>query len=242
VTFRSPAALLRLGASLAEEKNIVKILQTEMVTHNVKRFKVEKPKNYNFTPGQATDVSINSLELKDKKRPFTFTCLPSSPFLEFTIKMYPDHEKGVTKHLKDLKTGDSLIIRDVFGAIHYKGQGVFIAGGAGVTPFIAILRFLKEKNNLKGNTLIFSNKTSKDIILEKEFKEMEKLGLKLILTLTKENNKKYDNRRIDEYYLKEKIKDFSQHFYICGPIRMVGEITSTLGKLGANPDSLVVES
>jgi predicted ferric reductase len=44
------------------------------------------------------------------------------------------------KRIRKLKHGDELIIRDVWGAIEYKGEGVFIAGGAGVTPFIAILR------------------------------------------------------------------------------------------------------
>jgi predicted ferric reductase len=33
----------------------------------------------------------------------------------------------------------------MFGAIEYKGEGVFIAGGAGVTPFIAILGNYKLK-------------------------------------------------------------------------------------------------
>jgi predicted ferric reductase len=46
-----------------------------------------------------------------------------------------------------LKHGDELIIRDVWGAIEYKGEGVFIAGGAGVTPFIAILRQLQADDN-----------------------------------------------------------------------------------------------
>ena len=39
--------------------HIVNILEINDVTHNVKSFKIEKPANYIFTPGQATDVSIN---------------------------------------------------------------------------------------------------------------------------------------------------------------------------------------
>ena len=41
------------------EKHLVKVLATEFVTHNVKRFKVERPESYTFASGQATDVSIN---------------------------------------------------------------------------------------------------------------------------------------------------------------------------------------
>ena len=45
------------------EKHIVKILSVEPVTHNVRRFKLEKPSGYNFNPGQATEVSVNTPEL-----------------------------------------------------------------------------------------------------------------------------------------------------------------------------------
>ena len=223
------------------EEHIVKILEIIERTHNVRTFRVEKPKGYSFIPGQATELSINKPELKNKKRPFTFTCLTDEPFIEFTIKMYDKHENGVTKHLRELKKGDSLIIRDVWGAIEYKGKGVFIAGGAGVTPFIAILRMLREKGELKGNRLIFSNKTEKDIILKKEFDSMISEGLDVTYVLTNEKKKGYDFGRIDKDYLKKNIKDFSQNFYVCGPIAMVGELQDALKKLGADAESIVFE-
>ena len=225
-----------------KEEHIVKIIDIKKITHDVLRFRVERPENYNFIPGQATEVSINTLKLKNEKRPFTFTCLPDSPFLEFTIKSYAEHESGVTKHLPELNVGDSLIIREVWGAIHYSGPGVFIAGGAGITPFVAILRNLRKQRELQGNTLIFSNKKQEDIILESEFNTMKKEGLKVIYTLTRELKEGYENKRINEEFLKKKIQDFSQSFYICGPVRMVGELTSSLQKLGANPDSIVIET
>jgi len=80
------------------KKYIVKIISIEAVTHDVKRFTVQKPEGYTFKPGQATDVSINTPALKDEKRPFTFTGLKESEHLEFTIKIYDSH-KGVTKEL-----------------------------------------------------------------------------------------------------------------------------------------------
>ncbi len=98
-----------------------------------------------FTPGQAADVSVNKTGRLKEKRPFTFTCLPDDDYLEFNIKTYPSR-KGVTNELLQLKMNDELILHDIFGTIAYKGEEVFIAGGAGVTPFISILRFLKSKN------------------------------------------------------------------------------------------------
>lgn len=220
------------------ETHIVKIISVEPITHDVKRFTVEKPKGYKFTPGQATEVSINTLALKNEKRPFTFTSLNDNEHLEFTIKIYDSHN-GVTKELGKLIPGDELIIRDVWGAIEYKGEGVFIAGGAGVTPFIAILRQLHSENKITNNKLIFTNKTESDIILKKEFKEI--LGKNFINTLTDEKKADYENRMIDAAFLKEKINDFTQHFYVCGPPPFVEAISKALTSLGAETDAVIFE-
>src|SRR5689334_8705366 len=122
------------------ESHVVKVKDVRKVTHDVLGIKVEKPAGYNFVPGQATEVAINDPQWVNEKRPFTFTNLPEEDHLEFTIKTYPQH-KGVTNRLLGLKAGDELVLHDVWGAIHYKGKGLFIAGGAGVTPFISIFRY-----------------------------------------------------------------------------------------------------
>jgi len=220
------------------EEHIVRILEAEYITHNVRRFTLEKPEDYKFKPGQATEISINFPEWKEERRPFTFTCLNDWNILEFTIKIYSDHD-GVTNQLGKLKRGDELILHDIFGAINYYGEGTFIAGGAGVTPFIAIFRQLQEDKMLGQNKLIFSNKTSKDIILNEEFSNM--LGNNFINTLTEEKTEQYNNRTIDETYLRENINDFSQYFYICGPDPMILSIQEALLKLGAQKDKVIIE-
>src|ERR1700712_3610146 len=189
---------------------IVKIIAVSNVTHNVKRFTIGKPEGFHFTPGQATDLSINEKEWKDNKHPFTFTCLNSDPYLEFTIKIY-SNPKGVTNHLGQLKAGDELIISDAWGAIEYKGPGYFIAGGAGITPFIAILRQLHKDGGIEDNTLFFSNKTDEDIILAEELKAI--LGSNAHFTVTAQNDSKNDHRRIDQDFLKAEIKDLKKRFY-----------------------------
>jgi len=67
------------------------------------------------------------------------------------------------------------------------------------------------------------------------------LGANFINTITQEKTEKYDNKKIDEPYLKEKIKDFSQYFYICGPDAMIESIKEELLNLGVNKDKIVIE-
>ena len=219
-------------------ENIVKIREIGQVTHDVKYFRIEKPAGYTFLPGQATDLSINKAGMEGETRPFTFTSLADKPYLEFTIKRYPSHH-GVTDKLHHLKSGDELIVRDAWGAIEYKGPGYFIAGGAGITPFIAILRSLFQENKLTGNRLFFSNKTTADIIYEGELVEM--LGKRAEFLLTREQQDGYTYGRIDEKFILKNISDFSRHFYVCGPDTMVAEILEILRKRGVPADTLVFE-
>ena len=220
------------------EEHLVRIIRTEQLTHDVKKFQVEKPQGYSFIPGQATNLSVNRPDLKNKKRPFTFTGLNSDPYLEFIIKIYPAH-KGVTSELDKLNQGDEIIIRDVWGVITYKGEGVFIAGGAGVTPFISIFRDLREKNQIAGNTLIFANKTKADIILEQEFKAL--LGKDFINILSDEFADGYFHGMLSEDFLKANVSDFSRKFYVCGPPPMMAAVKSQLANLGVGKNSIVVE-
>jgi hypothetical protein len=220
------------------EGYIVKILSVTPVTHDVRRFRLEKPPGYTFEPGHATEISINRPGFLEKRNPFTFTCLAEDPYLEFTIKIYESHN-GVTKELGKLKAGDELIVRDVWGTIDYKGPGVFLAGGAGITPFIAILRRLYKDGKIAGHTLIFSNKTEADIILRDEFEKM--LGNNFINTITDEKVEGMDNEFVTKEYLKRKITDFSQHFYVCGPPAFIENVNKALTELGAKPDALVFE-
>lgn len=221
------------------QQHHVKIKSIDKITHDVLQIITEKPPQFNFNPGQATEVSINKKEWENEKRPFTFTCLPENNFLQFTIKTYPSH-KGVTNELLHLKINDELILHDVFGDIGYKGEGIFIAGGAGVTPFISIFRYLQSKNEIGNNKLIFANKTKADIILEQEFKKL--LGKNFINILSDEKTEEYAYGQITEDFLKTHITASNKVFYVCGPPPMMEALERQLANLQINKKSIVKES
>lgn len=218
----------------------VEIVEIEDITHDVRSYTFEKPDGYSFEPGQATEVAIDKDGWRDKKRPFTFTSLNGDDHLQFVIKSYPDHN-GVTEQVGKLEEGDAFLIDDPWGTIQYQGPGVFLAGGAGVTPFIAIFRDLHDKGEIADNKLIFSNKTEKDIILKDEFKVM--LGDSFINVITDEETDQYINLDgfIDKEFLANQIDDFGQPFYVCGPPAFNDAMMKYLKELGANPDALVFE-
>ena len=119
-------------------------------------------------------------------------------------------------------------------------EGVFIAGGAGVTPFIAILRNLKNKNEIGNNKLIFANNYAVDIILKDEFEQM--LGRNFINILSNEKIEGYAYGFITKEFLKYNIDDTNKMFYICGPPPMMDAVELSLHNLGVKTDQIVKEA
>lgn len=217
----------------------VRVKSIAKVTHDVLQIIMEKPDHLDFVPGQAAEVSINKEKWKEEKRPFTFTSLPSDDYLQFTIKTYPSHN-GVTNEMLQLNVNDELILHDVFGAIHYKGEGVFIAGGAGVTPFISIFRSLHAENKIGNNILIFANKTSADIILEHEFRKM--LGNNFINILSEEKTKEYAYGQVTSEFIEANSDGLNKMFYLCGPPPMMDAVEKQLANLNIHEKLIVKEA
>ncbi len=218
--------------------HILKIVSTNNLTPDVLRITTNKPVGFDFESGQYANLTINKSGWRKEERSFSFTNLPANNSLEFTIKTFPE-EESVTNQLLELKKGDELVLHDVFGAISYKGEGVFIAGGAGITPFISIFRRLKAKNKIGKNMLLFANKTKDDIILESEFKALFGDAFVNILSYEKVDNYRFG--RVTEEFIKENVTDFNQQFYICGSPPMIKDVEKHLIHLRVNKDHITTE-
>lgn len=219
-------------------KHYVKIRSIEKVTHDTLSIITDKPQNYIFRPGQATNIAIDREGWEEEKRPFTFSSLPEDDFIEFIIKTYPEHD-GTTDKLLHVRAGENLILFDVFGSIDYRGEGVFIAGGSGVTPFISILRDLRKKNQIGNNKLIFANKTKGDIILKKELEEM--LGDNFVNILSEEKVNGYAHGFVTQKFLKKEVGGYDGYVYLCGPPMMMMTVEGYLRDMDVNENRIVKE-
>ncbi|MGB8491865.1 MAG: hypothetical protein WCE64_12485 [Bacteroidales bacterium] len=218
---------------------ILKIQSIRHVTHDVLQFVTERPAGIDFVSGQAADISLNLEGWKEAIRPFTFTGLPHYDYLQFTIKTYPSR-KGVTAKLLDLVPGNEFILHGVFGAIHYRGEGYFIAGGAGITPFISIFRYLQSRNEIGNNRLIFANKTIDDIILKDEFEKM--LGKNFINILSEKPAEGYAFGIVNEEFLRANMPDKGKIVYVCGPPPMEDGIVKILKSMNIDESLIVKEA
>ncbi len=212
--------------------------QISPVTHDTHHLVFDRPEGFDFTPGQATHMALDRDGWRDEDRPFTMTSQPGDPMLEFIIKSYPSHN-GVTQRIGMMNKGDRVLAEKPAGAISDHGPGVFIAGGAGITPFIPILRKRAKDSTLDGCDLIFANKTEDDIILRDEWNGMTGLRVHLLVSDAADSN--LQKGRIDKDYLRDTVSDFDRWFYLCGPQDMVDDVRISLKALGALADRIITE-
>ncbi|MGH7238342.1 MAG: flavodoxin reductase, partial [Candidatus Saccharimonadales bacterium] len=138
-----------------------------------------------------------------------------------------------------INEGGELIIHEVFGAINYQGPGLFIAGGAGVTPFISILRQLKKDGKLAGNVLLFANHTEKDVILKDELDEM--LAGNHIDVISDPEAPGAHGSHIDKSLIEQFLTEKTEYCYICGPDEFVADMKNDLLELGVAESQVVIE-
>lgn len=145
----------------------------------------------------------------------------------------------MTEQIGQLQPGDGVAMKGPFGAISDQGSGISIAGGAGVTPMIAVLRKrLQDHGTLAGSTLIFANKTESDIIWRDRFEAMD--GLKTVFVVD-ESSGDVPEQRVDRDFLSGFV-DADSRCYLCGPPPMMKAVRAALGELGVKDDRIIEEN
>ncbi len=187
-----------------------KVKQINWLAHNVVQLEVSKPADFQYSTGDAVEIKVKDQE----PGPFTMTNLPDEDHVEFVIRIYKDHH-GKTEAISKLKAGDEISFTAPFNTFKPQKRAVFLAGGTGITPFIAVMRAMRKEGELEDCLLLFSNKTRKDLFLEDELNEMLGQHYDNVITQDKEDPEYYGN--IDEDFLKKRIEDLTRPILVCGP-------------------------
>ena len=125
---------------------------------------------------------------------------------------------------------------------------ICIAGGSGVTPFRGFVREATRRKLDTKITVLYSVRTTDDIIFNHELRELEKENpnFKFLVTCTRLGDEDpWDGRRgrIDANWMKEQIGELSDTvFYACGPNPLV-EFAETLvrDELGVGKEQMIIE-
>src|SRR5262249_19781251 len=134
------------------------------------------------------------------RRSYTIASSPTrNGYCELTIKRV---ERGlVSRYMHDMREGSVLDITAPAGRFTFTGAEaeriVMIAGGVGITPLMAKIRYLTDLAWSGTMHLIFSVKTEKDIIFREELENLQKrfANFKVTLTLTREPSATWGGER-----------------------------------------------
>ncbi len=115
---------------------------------------------------------------------------------------------------------------------------VLVAGGIGITPFRAMLRYLVDRGERRDVTLIYATYTADEIAFDEDLEQARReLGVKLVYTLADADRVPADWRGrvglVDARMIAEEVPAYRRcTFYVSGPPAMVKDLKSTLRALG----------
>jgi len=136
--------VLRSGIALHTET--MRVAAIDALTHDIHRL-VLNGAELNFKPGQYVDIKIPG---SDEVRSFSMANLPGGE-LEFMIKVYPEGKFSSLLSGGGLAPGDELEVTGPYGVFTLRENSersiVFIGGGAGMAPILALIRSLAEQGS-----------------------------------------------------------------------------------------------
>ena len=208
----------------------IKVISLTTINDDVVLLKLEKPFGFKFKLGQVVDLSINKPGYELSVASLTISNIPTENHLEFIVKVY--HRKGLTEGISQLQPNDIVQISYAWDSFSYKGNGTFIAAGAGITAFLPIFENIKcSCADLKQeHRLIYADKSKNDVLYYQKLKGMFSNKLSVILSRAKSRNLAFG--RIDLDYLSKIISTTEEYFYICGPKRFEEDVKSHLVTIG----------
>ncbi len=215
-----------------------KVLSVHQETHDTYTVVVQKPKNFNYKPGQFCFISFNKKYLK-KPHPISFSSSPEQNEIKFTIK----ENRKFSKSIKNVKPDDIIKIDGPYGIFTYNyHNSVFIAGGVGITPFASILNYEKTFNTHSEIKLFYGCRKKGEIIFKENLKNLNKNteNFNLSVVLSHEQSENYEHGFINEVFLKKHV-DFKEDFYICGPPALLKSVKKVLKKNNVPSKKIFVE-
>ncbi|MBI3980587.1 FAD-dependent oxidoreductase [Candidatus Microgenomates bacterium] len=204
----------------------------------------------NFQPGQFFFITLQAMPYTDERgnrRHFTIVNSPTkNDILSFTTRL---RESAFKKTIKELPNGSEVEVGPIKGNFILPAKTifplVFVAGGIGITPYLSMLRFIKDKKLPYDITLLYSNPDEESAAYLEELKSLEKEipRFRLVLTMTKQDSWQGEKRRIDGEFVKKYLSDYRhRQFFIAGPPAMVEGTKKELLHLGIGEEKIKTEN
>jgi propane monooxygenase reductase subunit len=239
------AEMIRSGLPI--QRAVAEVVSITPVTHDMRHLvlRLVEPREIKFFPGQYVDIAVPGT---GASRSFSManTSSRESGQLEFVIKVYPD---GLFSHFLDsqLAVGDRLDVQGPFGVFTLResddAELIFIGGGAGMAPILALLRSMAERGIRRRATYYYGARRRRDLCFEDELRALSAAlpGFRYVPALSEPTDDDgWDGEvgLVTEVVRRYETDLRAAHAYLCGPPPMVEAAMPVLTALGV-PDKRV---
>ena len=171
-------------------------------------------------------------------RPYSIVSSPLRAYKEKTIDIIvKDHEYGFVSHYlnHNLKVGDEVLLEVGLGFFNYEEfrdykNIVAIAGGVGITPFIAIAHDIVERKLDINLTIIYGSDNPKEIIAKRELDMLLQDNIRVVHVIS--GNYPWNGEK--GFITKELIRKYSRGkvtYFICGPKVMYEKVMAEMSAI-----------
>lgn len=183
------------------------------------------------------------LRFLDSKRwwqahPFSLSWGSGNKLLRVSVKNSGDF----TSEISGVKVGTRILIDGMHGIFTKKlakrKKVLFLVGGIGITPIRSMIEDMSKEGGWD-MVLLYSNKSSQDIVFQKELKQF---SVKVINVISEDTSYKGEAGRIDKEKIQRLVPDVSKRdVYLCGPGAFMDALIAALKEIGLKDDQIHFE-
>jgi ferredoxin-NADP reductase len=207
-------------------------------TAKVRTLVFEVPDWPGHQAGQHLDIRLTAEDGYRAEREYSISSAPGEP-VSITVERLDDGE--VSPYLtEEVRKGDGIELRGPIGGYFVwdasdGGPLLLVAGGSGIAPLRAMLRYRARQHSTVPVRLLYSSRSEADVIYRDELSQHSE-GVTVIQTLTRVQPQGWTGyaRRVDKQMLAEVAWPAAQSplTYICGPTSFVESVAAGLVALG----------
>jgi benzoate/toluate 1,2-dioxygenase reductase component len=204
--------------------------------------KLNDANSLSFLPGQYVNVSVPGTT---QTRSYSFSSMPKDGVVEFLVRNIPGGL--MSSYLADKAAGgDALSITGPIGSFYLremKRPVLFLAGGTGLAPFLAMLQVMQSSGSVQPVHMIYGVTNDADLVeVEKIDAFAKAMPNFTFATVVADQASSHPLKGYVTHHLPDAaLHDGNVDVYLCGPPPMVDAVRGYLNDKGVKPANFYFE-
>lgn len=212
----------------------VELTHIVQLTPNMKNFTFKRVDSSAFPFFRAGQYVSLQAKIGDSlvSRPYSISSSPDEA-LEGRLSLGIEDAGFFSGYMNnEAKIGDRFVMTEPSGEFHYenirdKKNIVCIAGGSGITPFLAMAKSVAEGNEDYNMTLFYGAKDFENLAYRDELEVLKKSGVQIIYVL-ETAHEGCEQGFVTAKMLEKYVDINASTFFMCGPVAMYASILDEL--------------